>query len=482
MERHQGTAANSDIKNRSVQIFIRRVNITFTALLLIGAITMFFFVYLPLNKALEASLVDNFSQVSHVNYHSLHDSIQRGLEGARSLSSRTMIKTAIEEYNDKHISMDELKAYTQPKYKDGAAALEYLIIAERFVDNVIIASYAPSKDKAAAGFIDSLSDKDSNWGSKIYLSGDRSYLAIKSPISSEKGEIAYDELVFDLTERIQLLCTDTIRTGLLTDEEYRSMISNARRIDDYGEMQIFYTEGFYFAAVRLQDDILMISRQSRGTLLAPIYLLSMRILAVGIIALLAFALAIYIYIIRYAKRELANLDTYHTALEKVTKEVNIDPLTKAWNRKHGVEFLVEAFADFQAKGISPAIIMFDIDKFKNINDGYGHYAGDQVLMAVVDVVQSNIRKDDKLFRWGGDEFVGVFYGIAKEKELHFADKILNAVSALKIDTENGVICPTVSMGITYFQKGDKEYSDALARADQAMYTSKSDGRNRVTAL
>lgn len=482
MEIYPSAASNTAIKARSVQVFIKRVIITFITLILVGIFVIFFLIYLPLNNALETSLINNFSQISTVNYNSVQNSIQRGLEGARSLSSRTMIKNAIIEYNNKEIDIDELISYTQPKYEDGAKALEHLVLSERFVGKVSIARYAPSENEVDISFADKFLEESAQMDSKLYLAADHVYFTVLSPVVSNNDVLGYDKLIFDLTGQIQVLCTDTTETALLYDDVFQDLISDAEVVSDNCKTLVFYKSGFYFQAIGIQDDIYFVSKQSRDVLLASIYLIGIRIFVAGIGILLAFIIVVYLHVVRFAKRELMNLETSHITLRKAASEANTDTLTKAGNRRYGTEYLMGAFKDFQTNGLSPTVVMFDIDSFKSLNDTYGHYAGDQVLIEVVDAVQKNIREVDKLFRWGGDEFVGVVHGLKEEDTISFAHKILNTVSSLKINAVNGMISPTVSIGISYFKNEDTEFTDALNRADQAMYRSKAEGRNRVNVL
>lgn len=227
---------------------------------------MFFLIYLPLDKALETSLINNFRQISIVNFYSLENNIQRGLEGARSLSSRTMIKRAIEEYKDGKISSDELMAYTQPKYEEGAKVLEYLMVAERSVDGLVIARYAPLENRVATDFLDRLLFKGAEMEAKIHIKDGLIYSVILSPVLSDDNILGYDKLVFDLTDYIRLLCAEVIETSLLSEEAFQAVISNAKIVRDDGEKLVFSKSGYYFVAARLQDDIHFISKQGRSTL------------------------------------------------------------------------------------------------------------------------------------------------------------------------------------------------------------------------
>lgn len=170
------------------------------------------------------------------------------------------------------------------------------------------------------------------------------------------------------------------------------------------------------------------------------------------------------------------------AQKQLESEINIDPLTNAGSRRYGTKDLMKAFNEFNTTGSNAAIMMFDMDNFKDINDSLGHDAGDQILKEVVDIVYKTIRSTDKLIRWGGDEFVGIFYGVKEEDAACFANKVLEAVSSLKIAIGNETISSTISIGISYFKKSDDEFSDVLKRADQAMYISKAEGRNKISIV
>ncbi|MPM29178.1 hypothetical protein SDC9_75718 [bioreactor metagenome] len=160
-------------------------------------------------------------------------------------------------------------------------------------------------------------------------------------------------------------------------------------------------------------------------------------------------------------------------------EINQDSLTKADSRRRGVRDLGLAFEDFVKSGLSPGIMMVDIDQFKGINDRYGHDVGDRVLIEVTRAIQGMIRTSDRVIRWGGDEFIVLFYGMRKKNALMFADRALSAVSALKIPVSDGELTVGISIGFSFFRREDANYTEALKRADQALYQSKTQGRHQA---
>lgn len=144
--------------------------------------------------------------------------------------------------------------------------------------------------------------------------------------------------------------------------------------------------------------------------------------------------------------------------------------------------LEKLFQEHKRSPGSTAVMMVDIDRFKNINDTYGHDVGDEVLKKVTMAIHHMIRNTDHLIRWGGDDFVGVFPGMKEEYLREFGEKISVEVEKLHIESAGKPLKVTLSMGFTMFRAMDGSYEDALKRADLALYESKNLGRNQVTVF
>ncbi len=161
------------------------------------------------------------------------------------------------------------------------------------------------------------------------------------------------------------------------------------------------------------------------------------------------------------------------------KKVQRDALTNATSRQFGEEKLKEYFEAFKKGKPSPAIMILDVDYFKDINDTYGHDVGDIILKRVVTSLYRTIRKSDYLIRWGGDEFVGVYLGLAHENIAVVAEKVVEYIHMVKVTLEDGQeISVTASIGFAEFAEGDTEYTDGLKRADNMLYDSKIGGRDQ----
>jgi diguanylate cyclase (GGDEF)-like protein len=124
--------------------------------------------------------------------------------------------------------------------------------------------------------------------------------------------------------------------------------------------------------------------------------------------------------------------------------------------------------------------MMDIDNFKDVNDQYGHAAGDQVLQVVSQILVDNIRKVDILGRYGGDEFAVLLPEIDMFAATGVAERLRQVIAETGIVSErNGPIHVTASLGVAKLSTTVKDLEALLQNADRAMYHAKSTGRNRV---
>jgi diguanylate cyclase (GGDEF)-like protein len=151
-----------------------------------------------------------------------------------------------------------------------------------------------------------------------------------------------------------------------------------------------------------------------------------------------------------------------------------DSLTNALTRRHMNEACQKELERCRRHGRSMALLIMDLDHFKEVNDTYGHQAGDRVLVNFVAKVNTMLRQPDQLGRFGGEEFVLLLPETSREEAISVADRI-RAACAL---ADSGPSC-TVSIGITTHQQDTDTVDTLLARADAALYRAKANGRNRV---
>jgi diguanylate cyclase len=171
-------------------------------------------------------------------------------------------------------------------------------------------------------------------------------------------------------------------------------------------------------------------------------------------------------------------------LESVLIQANeiahTDSLTFLPNRRQIIADLQRqvALCDRHRKPLT--IFMLDIDHFKQVNDSFGHIAGDRVLRALADRLLESIREVDEAGRYGGDEFIILLPGTAEKSARKMANRLLGLVRGLEISIDEHVLKITVSIGIAEYHIGEESWDELLKRADQALYQSKENSRNRWT--
>ena len=165
-------------------------------------------------------------------------------------------------------------------------------------------------------------------------------------------------------------------------------------------------------------------------------------------------------------------------LEKKLLELSVkDELTGLYNRRYIHDDISKRIASFARYNTPFSIAFIDIDYFKKINDRYGHDAGDEVLKALSDLVQSELRNSDIFARFGGEEFIAVFPNTSKKDAAVFVERLRNTIQEQRVETTSGSIAFTISIGLTEVIESDKAFDTIVKRADEALYIAKEKGRN-----
>ena len=168
--------------------------------------------------------------------------------------------------------------------------------------------------------------------------------------------------------------------------------------------------------------------------------------------------------------------------DELKRGAKLDSLTGLLNRGEALRRVERITQRKTRTGSRIAVLFCDLDKFKDVNDAYGHAAGDHVLQVTAQRIAKAIRADDYAARIGGDEILVVLSGVHTLDEAIAVAEDLRGAAARRIDLGRGIrVVPTLSIGVTLFSEG--EPVDALVeRADNAMYRAKESGRNRVVAV
>jgi len=178
--------------------------------------------------------------------------------------------------------------------------------------------------------------------------------------------------------------------------------------------------------------------------------------------------------------------TYHDNLDEMFQRQMYesalrDGLTKAFNKKYFTDRLESEFT-FATRHTSPlALVLFDIDHFKKVNDTHGHQAGDHVLFEISTLLSGALRAEDVFARYGGEEFAVICRGSDESQAQVVGERLRKSVEGHRFVYEGTLIPVTISVGISVLPNpAVKDANDIVGFADQALYKSKNGGRNRVT--
>lgn len=166
-------------------------------------------------------------------------------------------------------------------------------------------------------------------------------------------------------------------------------------------------------------------------------------------------------------------------LESAYKKLNSDQLTKTLNRRALETDLEKITEAGKNKTLDMSIAIFDIDDFKEINDQYGHIIGDKVLIVLTGIVKNSIREYNKMYRYGGDEFVIVFNRMCLKEVKDIMMKVVEKVDKSLFKFSGHSFKTSISVGVSCHESGDMP-NELIERADKALYETKKNGKNAMT--
>jgi len=167
------------------------------------------------------------------------------------------------------------------------------------------------------------------------------------------------------------------------------------------------------------------------------------------------------------------------SLEQYKDLAMVDPLTGLANRRTIDSFGEIRISEFQSLNSPFAIVMIDVDNFRNINNTYGHDIGDDVLKMVANTLKNSIRQSDLIGRFGGEEFIAILIGDVGPHLSKLTEKMRMLVENASLRLKEQTISVTISLGATVVKTQDS-FQSVIKRADQLLYQSKQTGKNKVT--
>jgi len=164
-------------------------------------------------------------------------------------------------------------------------------------------------------------------------------------------------------------------------------------------------------------------------------------------------------------------------VKDLEEKTNLDALTRVFNRRALIVYL-DTVCSNKKLPYNFHLLILDIDDFKQINDTFGHIAGDKILIFIANILRKTVRDGDKVFRYGGEEFVIILNRIDNEHCQKTAQRILDLIRNNKLIYKGKNLSVTMSIGTTKFTDKDTPNS-LIARADKALYRAKTNGKNQM---
>lgn len=257
------------------------------------------------------------------------------------------------------------------------------------------------------------------------------------------------KLQFEAQAMDNLLVNDLIEIGHMNPERWQRIVAAYKTLDQIQDDNIL--DGFIYKPHKGFQEVIKANQ-------------SVLIKSLSAVLLLIAFLIYHNHQLRLFNRKLKSL-------------AETDPLTGIYNRKRLDEVLERETERFLRYKHPFSVIMIDLDKFKNVNDRYGHHVGDEVLIQIVAILSTRVRITDTLGRWGGEEFMLICPEIETEATMHLAEGLCRAINEPIFAT---VGHQTASFGVAACQQGDKT-NDVVKRADDALFVAKQRGRNQVVA-
>lgn len=175
-------------------------------------------------------------------------------------------------------------------------------------------------------------------------------------------------------------------------------------------------------------------------------------------------------------------DPERLTYDKLHLEANTDGLTSCFNKTYFNNSLAALFRKAQTRNIDLSLIVFDLDHFKNLNDTYGHDAGDYVLKELAGIIRNNgVRDEDVFARYGGEEFVILLPETKLKQAIEIAERLRILIEQHQFMYEAKRLPVTASIGVADYVSNMSNSTELFKRADSAVYTSKNGGRNQVSS-
>jgi len=426
---------------------IKRLRKLIIIVIIITALFFYWGVFSPLRTELQSSLRKEFERSVTITEHNVENTFNRYIEGAESISSRTMIKNKLAQYLNSEISLNKLKNYTDEKYSDGIRVLDNILGAYRISNNKIISSWGEENIKNLEDDI-----KFNNRKTQIKILEDELYFLVNSPIIKNEVKLGNDILIYKLKDILNEINKQNIKYNIIYDnnlEKERLIIGD--NIKDFRRL--------------LNTNYWLKAKMPKKDLYNTLNSLSIKIIG-GFIILLILIITIFYKTLNYTSKEV---------IKNLKMKAEFDEMLNIYNRTKFMEKLkLETERSHRYKS-DVSLIMFDVDYFKEINDNYGHLVGDDILKSLINIVKNEIREVDFLARYGGDEFIIINPETKLKESVKLAERLRFKIENSEFEKIDKVSC---SFGVAELREDD-DIDSFIKRVDDALYEAKEKGRNKV---
>lgn len=369
-------------------------------IILVVFVSMIMLIYFPLKNELENELDKNFILQTEVTLSNVNSFLDGLNDGAVSISNRGIIRDKIISYKNGKISLEYLKKYTSSMYPYAINGLSNLEDSARVVDNKFI---VPFNEEKFTFLLDKVNNVETQVTMKTEKIEGEEFVVVVSPILNKNDTLGYDIIVFNIERFIEKINTDEIKYQFSNKDKLNLKFGELVKEDKLIKYCVYLKE----------IDASLVCSASDSILYNTVNIIRLRsIVLMGVIIVIALLIS-NLTIVRQSNILVKKLITKSRKYERIAKK---DQLTNAWTRHYFIEWMSQYFSLNKELNTCSSLIMIDINKFKNINDTFGHKAGDEALKILVDTIKSNIRNSDivvclkeenKKFvaRCGGDEFL-----------------------------------------------------------------------------
>jgi|GEM_PF-1909436 diguanylate cyclase (GGDEF)-like protein len=427
--------------------FMKRTRVVFAVIVIMSLIVTIFGIFRPMKAEIETNLYSNFSLLAKSRVQSLETAIDKSIQGAQSLSSRTMIKNEIVRYHDGTVSFDALADYTKEKYVEGVEALDGMVFAQRYVDGKPVCT-VDICDMCQDGLTPP-EETDSIRYHMVSIDG-KTFLNIVSPIMGDSEVIGYDSVFYTFDDMLATLNDSEVQLKIISPEFLTENHYETEKLYD-AEDRVYYFSN-------ISDAISVSVSTPRTSLLKSLQMLSRMVIYRVITGYLIVLLVVYILIIRFANHQISKLTSDR---DNYKSYANQDFLTGAYSRL----FLETMTSDCERTSFR--LILIDLDNFKEINDRYGHAKGDDVLKFTVNIFKRVVRESDFVVRYGGDEFLL----LVRNADIETAERLIDRIKEAILESSPFEFPIGFSYGISQFDSADDIY-ERIRDADKNMYADK----------